>query len=84
MSTGIGYWLAPAIEARLQAIARSALYDSNIEILGQSSVWIMLGANFRLSDNYELSLGVAEDIKVRSAPDVSFQLGLRYRPTSPR
>ena len=84
VSTGLGYPLTRAIEARVQAVARSALYDSKIEILGQTSVWIMLGANIRLSDNYQLSLGIAEDVKVRSAPDVSFQLALRYRPRTER
>lgn len=82
LSTGLGYYMTPSFELRAQAVARTANYDSKIETLGQNSFWLMLGANIRVSRNYLLGIGVAEDIKVRSAPDVSFQLSLRYSPTS--
>ena len=80
LSTGLGYFVTPSFELRAQAVARTANYDSKIEMLGQNSLWLMFGANFRVTSNYVLSLGIAEDIKVRSAPDVSFQLSLRYSP----
>ncbi len=80
LSTGLGYYMTPSFELRAQAVARTANYDSKIETLGQNSFWLMLGANIRVGRNYLLGLGVAEDIKVRSAPDVSFQLSLRYAP----
>ena len=80
LSAGLGYFVTPSFELRAQTIARTANYDSKIETLGQNSFWLMFGANIRVSRNYLLSLGVAEDIKVRSAPDVSFQLSLRYSP----
>lgn len=80
LSTGLGYYVTPSFELRLQAVARTANYDSRIEILGQNSFWMMLGANIRVTRDYLLSLGIAEDIKVRSAPDISFQLSLRYSP----
>lgn len=81
-STGVGYQLFESLELRLQAAARGATYDSEIEILGQDAAWLTFGGNIRLSDNYELSLAVAEDLNVRSAPDVSFLIALRYRPES--
>ena len=84
VSAGLGYFLAPTFELRAQAIARTANYDSRIEILGQNSLWLVIGANIRVSEDYLLSLGIAEDIKVRSAPDVSFQLSLRYSPRPQR
>ena len=80
LSTGFGYRVTPAFELRAQVTARTANYDSRIEILGQNSFWLMFGANIDIGKRFRLSLGVAEDIKVRSAPDVTFQVGLRYQP----
>ena len=84
LSAGLGYFVAPSFELRAQTVARTANYDSRIKIIGQNSVWVMLGANIRISENYLLGLGIAEDIKVRSAPDVSFQISLRYSPRPQR
>jgi len=81
-STGAGYQLTRSIELRLQATARSATHDSRIEILGQDSAWLTFGGHIRLSDNFELSLAVTEDLNVRSAPDISFLIALRYDPLS--
>ena len=84
LSTGLGYYVTPSVELRAQAVARTPNYDSKIETLGQNSFWLIFGANIRVAGNYLLSLAVAEDVKVRSAPDVSFQLSLRYAPEPPR
>jgi hypothetical protein len=81
-STGAGFQLTKSIELRLQAMARSATHDSEIEILGQDAAWITFGGNIRLSRSYELSLAVTEDLNVRSAPDFSVLIGLRYNPDS--
>ncbi len=80
LSTGAGFQLTRSIELRLQAAARSATHDSDIEILGQDAAWITFGGHIRLSDDYELSLAVTEDLNVRSAPDISFLIALRYDP----
>ncbi len=81
LSAGFGLELSQRIELRLQAMARSPVYDSAIEILGDPALTLTLGANVTLSPGYVLSLGITEDIKVNSAPDVAFQLGIRYRPS---
>ena len=81
-STGVGYQLFESFELRLQAAARGATYDSEVEILGQDAAWITFGGNIRLTNNYELSLAVTEDLNVRSAPDISLLIALRYRPES--
>jgi len=82
ISTGVGYQLFESFELRLQAAARGANYESEVEILGQDAAWLTFGGNIRLSDNYELSLAVTEDLNVRSAPDISFLIALRYSPES--
>ena len=84
VSTGLGYQVAPTFELRAQAVARTANYNSKIETLGQNALWMMFGANINIGNDFLLSLGVAEDVKVRSAPDVSFQVGLRYQPGESR
>ena len=84
LSTGLGYFLTRSFELRAQVVSRTANYDSKIGTLGQNSLWLMFGANIRVASDYLLSVGVAEDIKVRSAPDVSFQLSLRYSPRTER
>ena len=82
LSFGLGYHLHRIVDVRLQSRIRSAVYDSEIESLGGTSVLLTFGADFRLSDRYRLVFSVAEDIKVGSAPDVAFQLALRYVPAS--
>lgn len=57
---------------------RSAVYDSETESLGAASVSLTFGTDFHLSDRYRLVLSVGEDVRPDSAPDVSFQIALRY------
>ena len=80
VSAGLGYFATDKIELRIQSAVRSAVYDSDISSLGEPAVSLTFGANFALSEQTTLSLGVAEDIRVYSTPDVSFQLALQYRP----
>ena len=76
---GLGYAATPDIELRIQGAGRSALYDSPIETLGDPSAAILVGGNIKLSARLTLSLAVGEDLIVKSVPDVSFQIALRYR-----
>jgi hypothetical protein len=80
LAFGLGYYLGDTVELRLQTALRGPLYDSSIETLGDSSATITFGGNIRLSPQSTLSIGVSEDVKVRSAPDVAFQLALHYQP----
>ncbi len=82
-SIGLGYRLGDRVELRAQASVRSAAYDSGIEVLGDPSGTATFGGNIRLGRDYVLMLAVSEDIKVRSAPDVTFRLALRYLPERP-
>ncbi len=80
LAFGLGYDFSAKVELRVQTALRSPLYDSDIETLGDPSATLTFGGNFRLSPRVILSLAVSEDIKVKSAPDVAFQLALRYQP----
>jgi hypothetical protein len=78
VSFGLGYDVHRNVDLRLQSRIRSAVYDSEIENLGETSMSLTFGADFRVSDRYRLVLSVGEDVKPGSGPDVSFQIALRY------
>jgi hypothetical protein len=81
ISAGIGLQVSDRIELRLQGASRTALYESQIPSLGGSATTLTVGGNIRIFNNYELSLGVSEDVDPGTAPDVAFQIALRYRGT---
>lgn len=78
LSLGLGYRMHRNVDLRLQGRIRSAVYDSEIDNLGATSAALIFGADFRVSNRYRIVLSVGEDVKVGSAPDVSFQIALRY------
>lgn len=84
VSTGVGWQINDRIELRLQGALRSALYQSEIHSLGGNATTVTFGGNIRIFKNYELSLGVSEDADAETAPDVAFQVALRYRQATTR
>jgi len=78
LSFGLGYQAHRNVDLRLQSRIRSAVYDSEIDSLGAMAISLTFGAGFHLSDRYQLVLSVGEDVRPDSAPDVSFQIALRY------
>jgi hypothetical protein len=81
ISAGIGFQISDRVELRFQGASRSAMYESETRNLGGSATTVTVGGNIRLFNNYELSLGVSEDADAGTAPDVAFQIALRYRGT---
>ena len=79
-SAGLAYWLHPRFALNAQSTLRTTLYESEIETLGEPALTLTFGGTIELTDRLSLGLGVTEDIKVNSAPDVTFNVGLRYRP----
>ena len=79
ISAGVGLQVSDRIELRLQGASRSAIYESATRNLGASATTVTVGGNILIFNNYELSLGVSEDVDARTAPDVAFQIALRYR-----
>ena len=57
------------------------MHRSEIHSLGGRATTVTFGGNIHISNNYELSLGVSEDADAETAPDVAFQIALRYRET---
>ncbi len=78
LSFGLGLKVHRNIDLTVQSRLRSAVYDSDIENLGKASALLVFGAICKVSDRYRLVLSVGEDIKPESAPDIAFQIALRY------
>lgn len=77
LAGGVSYQVSPRVALAAQALVRSRLYDADVDSLGEPAFMLTFGGKFRVGRSWELTVGVGEDIKVESVPDVSFQLGLR-------
>lgn len=74
---GTGWTPASWLSFKLQLNANSPLYrQSSLKQLANSAIMMTTGGTLMLPDNYRLDLGVAEDISVSTAPDVTFHFGL--------
>ena len=74
---GAGWTPASWLSFKLQLNANSSLYrQSSLKQLANGAVMLTTGGTLLLPDNYRLDLGVAEDISVGTAPDVTFHFGL--------
>ncbi len=74
---GFGWGPASWISFKAQLNANTPLYHgSSLQELSTSPLMAVFGGALRFPDDCLLDIGVAEDFKVGSAPDVSFHLGL--------
>jgi hypothetical protein len=77
-SLGAGWspleWLSP----KVQIDWHSAFYsNTNMKPLGEWSAQIVMGAEMALPRKFMLDLAIAEDLNVKTAPDVTFHLAMR-------
>ena len=63
-----------------QVDSNAAPTDSGITALGDTAVTLSGGARWRFAPRWSVDASMVEDIGVETAPDVIFQLGLRYSP----
>jgi hypothetical protein len=77
---GFGWGPAPWISFKVQLNGSTQLYHgSSLAELSKSPLLLIIGGALRLPGEYLLDIGVAEDVAVATAPDVSFHLGLSKR-----
>jgi hypothetical protein len=77
---GLGWGPTPWISFKFQLNAHTPFYrDSSLDELSKSSLMLIVGGAVKLPGEYLLDIGVAEDVAVATAPDVSFHLGLSKR-----
>lgn len=80
LAGGVSLRVHPRTELTLQSTLRSAAYDSELRMLGITAMQLSVGGTIGLSDSLRLAIAVGEDIRVKTAPDVSFAIALHYAP----
>lgn len=74
---GLGWQAAPWLAFKAQLNGVTSLYrNSTLAEVGSPSLLLITGGTIDLSHGYLLDMGVAEDVAVATAPDVSFHLSL--------
>jgi hypothetical protein len=76
LTGGVAYRLSDKADLTVQSTLRSAAYDLDVEALGGWSMSLTFGASLALADSWRLAVAVSEDIRVESAPDVTFLLNI--------
>lgn len=76
-TAGLGWSPADWISLKVQCSLTSAFYNqSTLSELGKATALLTTGGSLKLPGNYQLDIGVGEDIAVATAPDVTFHLGI--------
>jgi hypothetical protein len=76
-TVGAGWSPAHWISFKVQLNAATPFYShSSLTELANASLLLVTGGALLLPGNYQLDIGVAEDIAVGTAPDVTFHFGL--------
>lgn len=70
--------LAEKFSLLAQIDAHAAPLDSELTALGDDAVLLSLGARWRFSSTWAVDLNFVEDIRVETAPDITFQATIRY------
>jgi hypothetical protein len=64
----------------LQLDSHAAPLDSTLTGVGDDAVMGTVGARWYFAPHWSADISVVEDIRVETAPDVTFQASVRYRP----
>lgn len=72
LAAGLDYQWTDTVAITAQTTIRSAVIDADVSAVGSWSMSLTAGVRFRLPGDWRLTLGFAEDVKVESAPDVTF------------
>jgi hypothetical protein len=80
LAGGISLRVHPRTELTVQSTLRSAAYDSGLRLLGSTALQLSVGGTIDLSDTLRLAIAVGEDVRVKTAPDVSFAVALHFVP----
>jgi len=77
---GLGWGPTSWISFKVQLNGNTPFYrGSSLDEISKSSMMLISGGTLKLPGDYLLDIGVAEDVAVATAPDVSFHLGLSKR-----
>ncbi|MBA59153.1 MAG: hypothetical protein CMQ40_08265 [Gammaproteobacteria bacterium] len=76
-SSQIGWKAREKLSLKAQIDYHSPFYSSGLKELGSFSVQLTLGGTIRLNKRLALDISLSEDIATDTAPDVTFNFGLR-------
>lgn len=76
---GIGWIPLEWLALKLQLDSHSALYDSELDELGDPALILTMGGSLGFGEHTSLDIGVGEDLSVNASPDVTFHLALSHR-----
>ena len=76
---GAGWSPLDWLGLKLQLDSHSALYDSELDELGNPPLILTMGGSLGFGDSTSLDIGVGEDLAVNSSPDVTFHLNLSHK-----
>ncbi len=68
-----------SVHLKLQIDGNAAVADSKLEQVGDPQVQLTAGLSWLFAPGWEAEFSFGEDIAVDTAPDFTWQLGLRYR-----
>ena len=68
------------LSAILQLDSHEGPLDSDLTATGDEAFLITVGGRYRFTEAWSADFSVVEDIRVESAPDVTFQISIRYQP----
>jgi hypothetical protein len=82
---GLGFeWQAwQQVHLKMQVDSHDAVADSRLDQMGEVAVQLSAGVSWLFAPGWEAEFSLSEDIAVDTAPDIVFQLGLRYRSSAP-
>ena len=79
-SLGVGWRPLSWLSLKVQFDGHTAFYrDSDLVELGSNSVQAVMGGTLHFSERTALDIGIAEDLIVKTSPDVVFHFALRHR-----
>jgi hypothetical protein len=75
---GAGWSPLDWLGLKLQLDSHSALYDSDLDEIGNPALILTMGGTLGLGEATTLDLGIGEDLAVKTSPDVTFHLSLNH------
>jgi len=79
-SVGAGWRPLQWLTLKVQFDGHTAFYrDSDLVELGSNAVQAVMGGTLHFSERTALDIGVAEDLIIKTSPDVVFHFALRHR-----
>lgn len=64
------------LDLLLQLAGHTALYQSDVTMLGEPAVQLGIGALWHISEHYALRFGFFEDLRAESAPDFAIEMSV--------